>query len=213
MSDLTHDVFLNRHNLALVELASKDACRFALCGVYVEAGRTIATDGHCLGIVDTPKVEAIEFPDAGDVETPTAALKPAIIPTDGCKAIAKALPRRSHLPVLLNARVDVNRTNANGSVRVVSTDLETTTPVDVKKIEGEFPDVSQVLPSGEPVLTIGFNALLLARVLKVAGTMARGAANGVKLEFFDKKGTGPVKITCETEEGQAATFLVMPVRL
>src|SRR5437867_1836182 len=112
------------------------------------------------------------------------------------KGILKALPKRSSLPILEHACVDVPASNVNGTFRAVATDLETTTPIEVRKVDGEFPTYSQVIPGGEPVFSIGFDTCLLRRVLDVAvkckGRDYKGAA-GFRFDFYGPD--APVKIT------------------
>ena len=43
---------LTRKQLEAISHASTDSTRQALCGLYVEPGRTVATDGHSLVVVD-----------------------------------------------------------------------------------------------------------------------------------------------------------------
>lgn len=206
-------MYLNRANLEIAALASTDASRLGLCSVRVEAGRTMATDGHALGIVATPALDPKDYPAVGGLTETDAGFQPCSIPVDTAKALLRAIPKRSHVPVLACAKVDVAASNANGVFRAVTTDLETTTPVEGRKIEASYPDVDQVVPSGKPAHTTAFDASLLGKVLTTAVKMGlRGRTPTVTLAFYGKDGEGPVKITAETEAGQAVTFVVMPVR-
>ena len=208
-------LLLSRANLELAALASSDSTRTNLAGLYVTPECTVATDGHALGIVDAPQTDGADFPRVAGMEPqPAETLKPCIIPTDGAKRMVKALPRRSRVPVLEHACVDVAHSNVNGTFRAVTTDLETTTPIEVRKVDGEFPMYSQVIPGGEPVFSIGFDTCLLRRVLDVAvkckGRDYKGAA-GFRFDFYGPD--APVKITGTNDGGQRLTFLVMPYRL
>ena len=205
-------MFLNKHNLAIAALASKDQTRYALHGLHITPTETAATDGHCLGRVTLPDFPRGDFPVVG-VEESDKPFAPCIIPKDAADRLAKQLPKKASIPILENALVDIERSQGD-TFRAVTTDRDTTQPLEVSKVEGEFPTLDNVMPTGEPVLTVGFNALLLAQVLKVAGSITDSQNRVVKLEFFDQKykgkQVGPVKITCQNvHTGQTGTFLVM----
>lgn len=75
----------------------------------------------------------------------------------------------------------------------------------------KFPDLDQVIPTGTPILSVGFNAELLARVLKVAGAFNE-RSHAVQIDFTDN--VSPVKITAtDVTTGQTGTFVIMPLRL
>ena len=217
-------MLLNHLNLAVAKLASKDETRLSLGTLHVTPEHTEATDGHCLGRVTMPLQDSESFPPCGGVVGTSEKLTPCLIPADDALALAKAIPPikvTRRLPALGYARVDVAASNANGHFRAVTTDGESVRVLEPRKVELEFPDVSQIMPKTEPVLTVGFNAHLLASVLKVASEFNE-RTHAVKLEFFgslnpkDKNGpdVNPVQITATcVETGQTGTFLVMPMRL
>ena len=204
-------MLINAQNLMVSELASSDETRWNLAGVYMCPMATAATDGRCLGIVSTPPDDPRDFPGVGDAESQPP---PAIVPLAAVKQALKSIPKKAakRLPILANVAVS----GENGRRRLVTTDLESTTPVDVKTLEGsDFPDFQAVIPQTAPTFRIAFNAALLGKVLQTA---ARMSAKGVMLEFFDDPADGPgvkpVKITAELHDtGQSALFLVMPMRI
>jgi DNA polymerase III sliding clamp (beta) subunit (PCNA family) len=211
-------MLLNKASLEIAALASNDPSRLALGGVYVTDGKTVATNGHYIGVVTTPKGSmppTAEFPcvKAGVVETDEQ-LKPCIIPTADALALAKAIPTekgkgRTHLPILRNALVDVAYSNVNGQFRAVTTDLDREQVACINKIEGEFPDYEQVLPTGTPTVTIGFNVAYLE---KVAKTMQRcGVEKAVKVELFDSDRAAVFSGT--NGDGQEVKIVLMPMRL
>lgn len=210
-------MFINRLNLAVSALCSRDETRPALTGVHITATHTEATNGHCAGRITMPDfVKAEDFPPCAGVVDTTDALAPCVIPREAAEAIAKAIPRKSYIPFLLNARVDVAASNANGRFRAVTTDLDTVTPIETHRLDVNFPDLEQAFPPTEPTLTIAFDAELLARVLKVAGAFSP-RSHYVEFRFFGKDGLGldrPVKITAKClETGQIGEFIVAPMRL
>ena len=133
-------------------------------------------------------------------------------------ALSKSIPKKSNLPVLAHAKVDIVASNQNGSFRAVTTDLERTTPIEARKVDGDFHDFAQVIPSGDVAFEIGFNAELLAKVLKVAGAFNE-RSHAVKLTFhktakgkIDPSGPMTITATC-VDTDQTGTFVIMPMHL
>jgi hypothetical protein len=204
-------MLVNAQNLLVSELASSEDTRGNLNGLYVCPFGTVATDGHCLGAVTAPTDDPRDFPSIGDAESQPP---PAIVPVAAVKQALKNIPKKAakQHPILANVAVS----GENGSRRLVTTDLESTSPIDVKTREGsDFPDFQGCMPQTAPTFRIAFNAALLGKVLQTA---ARMGANGVMLEFFDDPAEGPgvkpVRITAELRDTQqTALFLIMPMRI
>ena len=112
---------LNRHNLNIARLAAKDESRYMVTGVRVSPSETIATDGRQLTRVTTPKFKADDFP-VKDGFKPTTTFEPFILPAQSALAIAKALPKKSTLPILLNAAIGEHR---GGHPRVFHSNRQT----------------------------------------------------------------------------------------
>jgi len=207
-------MLLNRHNLSIVALASKDETRHSLQGVRVTKDYTEATDGYRLARVTVPTGNPAEFPNVGI--TANGSMPAVTVPATAAKALEKALPRpgRSRrLPILENALVDTEAAQ-RGTFRAIATDLETQTPVEAAVIEGQYPDSDPVFPGGEPLATVHINGLYLAECAKLAAGMTNGRSHGIKLLIYDKDGLAPVKIEATNPDtGQTATFLIMPMRL
>ena len=218
-------MLLNRHNLSLTALCSKDPACVNLNGLHITPTHTEATDGHCAGRVTLPVCDTEDFPPCGGVVSSSEQLKPCLVPREAIERLAKSIPTKAaaRMPVLGHVRVDVVATNANNHFRAVTTDMQTVTPIEAQKAEGTFPDMEQVFPTDTPYITVGFNAELMAKVLKVAGAF-NGRNHAVKLDIFltakeKEAGDGlsqsiPMRLTAtDVETGQTGTFLVMPMRL
>ncbi len=211
-------MLLNRANLEIGALCSDDDMRFNLGGVYVgPEGQTVATNGHYLGVVSACPLPAEEFPSGSGYYPSDEPLKGFIMPKQAAAAIAKALPKRSTVPILSAAAIDVAHTNVNGEIRVHAVgpgrDMPGASHYD--KILGEFPDYTQVLPKGEPAATIGLNVDYLEKICR---TMKRcGVTGGVKLEIMARDGLpddcSPVRISAKNDQGQEITVVLMPCRL
>jgi DNA polymerase III sliding clamp (beta) subunit (PCNA family) len=179
---------LDKAILALRYVVSREETRVNLSGIYLEPTGAVATDGHMLATIEAPKVEL------ADGETEPEPLKPCILANADAEAIAKALPKRSHNPAELLASIDTATSNANGTLKV-STGSATFEP---RKVNGEFPDYRQVIPSSPVVFRVSFNADYLASLVKVA--KAADGSSVVTLEFTGDKDTGKPSSSSSSKE-------------
>jgi hypothetical protein len=219
-------VFLNRANLASVQLASKDASRVHLHGLHVTPDETVATNGHALIRVKLPSVDdesATEFTRIAGESANGAGFSPVTLPAKAVEAAAKRMPNRPQGALQGISRLSTEGTHAT----LVTTDGESTTPSKFELDECDmFVDYESVLPKDEPTLSIGLNAGLLATVFKVLAqiTAVRGTQKlqPVKCDVFtdsDENGkprtpvTRALRLTCETASGQEVTVIVMPCRI
>jgi DNA polymerase III sliding clamp (beta) subunit (PCNA family) len=195
---------LNKNNLLIADCASKDNGRYILQSVRIEKHRTIATDGRIIIRMSTPKLDKEEIPEITGIEKSNTEIKSFLLPANECLKIAKSVPKVKSLPILNHIFVDAKKTNQNGFAVLGQTDLDTSPVYQVRKIEGDYPDVNKVSPK-DPVLTIRFNPEFLVRVLKHAQRVNEAT---VDLKFYgpDK----PVSITSVSEDGQTMRALVMP---
>src|SRR5215469_8657246 len=103
---------LNRHNLNIAKLAAKEKSRISLQNIYVTPEATIETDGHQLISVTRPPVDKEQFP-VKDGDSFTAVgneHSPFMMSAVDALNIAKALPKKSPIPVILNAAIgEVNQ--------------------------------------------------------------------------------------------------------
>src|SRR5215472_10038901 len=137
-------MLVNAANLLVSELASTDDTRLNLTGLYVCPLATVATDGHALGAVTTPPVDARDFPQVDGLDA-GAMPPPAIVPKAAVTQALKAIPKKAakRHPILAHVAID----GQNGTRRLVTTDLESTTPVETKTLEGsDFPDWQAIMP-------------------------------------------------------------------
>lgn len=212
-------VLLGREHLLAAEFASKDASRYQITGVHVNAtGAVEATNGHYAIRVPASTIQPEEFPEvAGKGGGVNGA--GLLIPSATCKEALKALPRadvRAAIPVLGLAHLGAGA--GPGMAVLTTTDLETSSPRTVKAMVGQFPDLDQVIPTDDTDrIVIGMNAEYLKRIaeyaLKVAGKRdpvialsipkdpAKASENAMRWD---------VKIG---EDGRTATITLMPMRL
>jgi hypothetical protein len=168
---------LNKHNLEIAELASKDESRFTLNAIYVTPEATVETDGHQLVMVTTPDIDAESFPATPGV-TPTKKFKPFLLDAETALKIAKAIPRKTTLPVLacvaIGSESDKEPPKAAkgedqqpGTAVLAVNNLESPQVFQPKKMKGNFPDYERVIPKpGSEFFQVGFDLNILVPVLE-----------------------------------------------
>lgn len=145
--------------------ASTDETRPALCGVRLEGnGRAVSTDGCVLIVVESPAMPAEEFP-AVPGSPFTFQSEPVTVPVKPLLEAAKATPRNGTLPVLHHVAVGAVEGRPD-AVRLVATDLDRFADSTVKALDRFYPDYQKVIPTGDPVVTIGFRVDVFEKVLK-----------------------------------------------
>lgn len=194
----------SKENLAISQFCG-DESRPVLNGVAFYHNKTVATDSYMLAEVTTPKIRLDEVPEVPNTQV-LKYLKdePVIIPKGGVEKIAKNLPSKTSLPVLSNCWFGSK--TSDELAEVISTDLETATPIIVKRVSGEFPAYQQVIPSEKPKVSININPALL---MKVSSYLAKLGLNICEFQMFaDDK---PIQIKAE-KDGQKFRFLIMPIK-
>ena len=205
----------NRSHFAVRHAASKDATRFNLCGVHFRKdGSVEATDGHIAAQVtsDTPSVE--EFPHVGITQTDES-LKPFILPLEAANEVAKSIPRRQAMPVLEHAVLNVAGANSGDHVQFVTTDLQTKKPLESCKVDGEYPNIDNAMPTmkGKPAFIL--DALLVERACKIAREFRGGNAkqSPVMLQFYPgKTDLNALGIRVEDSDAGELKVVIMPIR-
>lgn len=194
--------YLSKKHLAVVAAASTDETRYVLCGVKVEETKkgvkTIATNGRMLAIVEsTTEFKDGDFPVVAGFDTVANSAKEAIIPNDAIRKALKALlkPKKyGQVPILEYVAVKM----AKDVSTLAATDLETSSVIPARNIEGVFPNYEQVVPKTSK-FSISFNPALLVSLLEIAEKVA-GHGNSVMLHFNGEK--DPVKITAKDSNGE-----------
>lgn len=207
-------MLLDKASLSVVEATTKEDPVYSLHGCLITKDRIVATDGRILATVENPDMPDSDFPIVEGLKNEDgngAKLDPFVIDRDALVQIRKALPKRQHIPILEYARLDVESTNGNGSAVIGVTDLDSPQVFRPRKVEKTFPSWEKVIPSVEPVLKVGLDAKLIARLAKIAAACSTSTSNptGLCFEFY-----GPdkaAKITCRS--GDRFTGIIMPMAL
>lgn len=199
---------LNKHNLAIARLTTKEISRYTLRAIQVTPDETRVTDGHRGLIVST-------VPDANGETTPT--FKPFLLPRELALELARKLPVGGMVIKPLKRKAPtkpspklVVQPDVNGSATLKFGTDEISSTIRVKQ-EGRFPDLQVAIDASEKyteVLTIGFNPRLLGELLITMAEMT----DSVKLRFADAN--CPVIITGTNQAtGQTIKGVAMPMRM
>ena len=211
-------MLIHKNSLSIVGAASTDDTRPALNGLHVRTATADkpaiieATNGHyavrqtlptTVGNADFPVVEGFQLPD----DNPGADV---IIPTEICKKLQKAIPKpkRGSLPILQH--VAVNLADNNGTVRAVTTDLESPTFVNFQPVEGPYPDIDSVWDqanTSQAVFKISYNAVILRQLCDVL----IAANKDQPTTYLDFTFAGPAMAAIAKVQGANLSGLIMPV--
>jgi len=199
-------VLLNKHNLAVAEFASKEESRYTLQAIQVTQDETVATNGHYIVRVDTPKADVNHFPTvAGTV--PTVEAESFLLARQGALDMIKVLPKKQTIPILNHAKVGVD---AEGNVQAITTDLETHRPVTIRKVTGQYPNWKALWPKKAPTVTVGVSAAYLAQLAKVAATYSEQSCY-MEISIWDAQSM--IRLDAyDSNTNQHFTALLMPMR-
>jgi DNA polymerase-3 subunit beta len=209
-------------NLSVIEShADADSSRYALGGIRLERDaqgkpHAIATDGRRLIHVtwdETPD-ELVAIGDLRHVpgfET--------ILPLGAISAADKAAKLKaavsSRFPVL--NQVLLEEPSANGTVRIASTNMESTSTAELASVEGRFPKWRDVFPMAKTCeqMTISLDPRYLAEMCKAVGALGtHDAKPGINITI--NTGTGghkkPILVSAVNHEtGIAVEAILMPL--
>ena len=208
---------LTKHNLSVATLASKSESRFTLQGIYVTPQETVVTDGHLLVAVGTSALKADQFPTRQGTPAATDDWKPFILDAADAKRALVALPKKSTIPVLECAAVLVEE---GEMATIVSTDLERSTPLTVRRGSKQFPDYKRVIQyqasaPGEEEFSACFNAAILGDLfswIAKANGSKRGDSGATDCVLRFNGSREAMRVDSRTAGGEAITALVSPMR-
>lgn len=193
---------LNRHNLSVVEMASRDASRFGLNAIHVTPEFTEASDGHiAIRVARLPQSDAY-VPVAGEE---LVSEQNFMLPLAEAKQALKAIPVKAGSTSVAVIRADQNRTVSvlNGA---------STQNIAVPEVAATFPDLDCVIPSADGYrFAISVNPELL-RIIADAAAKHQAGARVPVINMFFTESTGAITLEWETNAAQPVTALLMPVR-
>lgn len=205
---------LNKHNLEIAKGCTTEPCPYNLEVVRVTPKYTVTTDGRQLIRVTAPVAEAETFPTVVGVAPPTEDFEPFLLEASDALRIAKALPRKTTIPILSNAAIS-GATDGNYAV-IVTTDLQCSQTFTVGKTQGQFPDCERIIPDAEGA---DFTADIDASILKYICeriTVFKDRPPICRLRFYHKTDpngvTRPIRLDAyNPDTGQLLTAVLMQV--
>lgn len=204
-------MLLSKATLGLAKLASKEASRYTLGGICIEAKQAIVTDGHTLVVLShgTEQHKDAGFPETPGLEHKVLSDGPmteqVMVSRDAALAALKALPKKTTIPVLANAALGVDGklyVNSLDSVRSFT-----------HKLEGKFPNWRAVMPaaSKQVVGQVAMDARKLKALAEYIIDNCDERTPTMRITLYGE--SDAVRFDARTEAGQDVTALIMPIRM
>ena len=197
-------MLLDKISLAASEATESNGGRPVLGCIKVTKDKTTGTDGHILIEIANQSSQDDEFPLTGNL-TPLVLgdNDSLLISSKDAAKISKTIPKRSPLPILENAQV----CQGNGSLPVITTDLDSPTVHQIKPGEGTFPNTDIVWPKGTPMIEIGVNLKLLS---KLVHCLQSAGVEIARLSIYDA--LTAIKVDNVRPTDRKVSGLIMPYR-
>lgn len=201
---------LNRANLAIAKMCTKEESRYLLNGVYVTPEYTVVTDGHRLVKVATTNADAEQFPNFEDFKA-ASKWAPFILKRDDALAVCVAIPKERKLWPVRHAAV-----NESNSQELATNDLSTKHLFKTEHLAGKYPDFDRVVPEKETAAFVApVNARYLMEMLK-AVVDANPDFPRVELRFYKAKegeDAQAIRLDSKTADEQEWVGVLMPMRI
>lgn len=201
-------MLLNDKALSLAEVASKEVTRYALTGLLIDNGKVVASDGKRIVIGNFPTPDENDFPETPEVKD--GCDFQVILPADAAKGLRKKLMKKSTLPILQYAKVNIEKKDNYKMIKAATTNLEVTSVDQIREVEGVFPDYEKIMVQEKPVKELVIDPDLFADTLRHFTLSKKFKA--VKLSFYEKEGS-PVKLYAFNEEVGEVSGLIMPLSI
>jgi hypothetical protein len=183
------------------------------CGVELRdmGARTYqvaATDGRKAVIVrGLQSVDAANFPNLPALKTaPNTATTAVVLAKDWKDAFKLSHRTKDRLDIPNSLAVVLG----NSLTTFAATDLERARVLQVRNVEGRFPEVDGIIPSGEPKRTVDVDPSLLIDVLKAALAFTDDESKRVTIELRD--GGTPIVVRRKNND-QEFIGLVVPLQV
>jgi hypothetical protein len=197
---------LNKQNLAVKEICSKDYSRYHISMVKVEKKRTIGTNGHIMAEIERPKKDLEDYPALPENMKVTE--KDFYIEQDVVKKLEKAIPHIKTMDILNHA---IPCENDDNKIHLLTNDLDSQNDIAIQKHEVNYPNTDSVYPTEKPVFEIGLNIEVLDSLVRLLKKF-KGKAGLVKFQFHDK--LSAVYYECENSDTeQKLKGCLMPMRM
>lgn len=181
----------NKINLSVAKIASKQSHRPEISGVFFTKDKTVATDSFRLVEISVPaNVKAEDYPDNFAMR----GVKPFIASGEMIKAIKLDNDGVVAIKHLHDNRIEF---------------LQGENIINVKRIDGEYPDYLSIIPSGEPVAELKINAKYLSEVLDILGKLG-GATSEVTIKVFAKNKPLVIEAGSDKQRGKGLVMCIVP---
>lgn len=196
-------MLIDKRAASIAVACSTEETRQALCGVHVRKDGTLeATNGHMLLRVAPPEWPSSELPG----HWPNDPMTDKVLAADSVRAVAKALPKKSNLPILLCAAIGPN--GGPDTAKAVVNIAEDEQTIGMRLMPGTFPETDQVMPKGDPIVRVQLSAAYLKDLASCADRW-NGIGGTVTFTIYSPETA--VGVECSGE--RPITGLLMPMRL
>lgn len=204
-------LLLNKHNLNIAKIASREESRYTLKAIQVTDRETVVTDGHRLVRVTLPtECKPGDFPQLEGF-TPNGNGTPFLLDRDTALQATKLIPKKTTIPILNHAAVSACK-GEDGQVQQIQvcvTDLDHTQVLRPKPDNGRFPAWECVLPAGEPLAEVCLDASYIEELGKLLREFG-GSGLAVRIRVYGKEKA--VRMDARNGDGQEMNAVVMPLR-
>ncbi len=214
MSDNPACTLLLPKNLAcLAKLTAKgEQIRFgATQGVQLSRTKlgysAVATDGRVAAMVEgEPEHDAADYPGLSALASAPNSAASSIVPAKEWANAFKTAPKegRHGKPILSNVACVMG----NDITTLASTNLETVNVQTPRNLDGRFPNIKQVIPARNAVVTVAVDPKLLASVLLAAAEFTTDESKRVDLTIYPNN--APIAVRCQNAS-QKFTGVVVPL--
>lgn len=206
---------LNRHNLTIAKLASKEESRFALTRIRITPERSEVTNGHYAVTVTAPPFDAADFPERQGTPRALDHFEPFTIAADSALKAVKGHPagKSASIPILATTAVGLT---ADGNPALVATDLEQVQVTEVRDgKDAAFPDFDRVFPAPDTVtfameLDAAYLLALLQTIVDFKGRPKNGQRCPVTIRIHEN-GRRIFGLSASNDEGQQLRAVLMPI--
>lgn len=200
-------MLLTKAELNLAQLADDVTTRYTLAGIAIEPKSTVVTNGHYLVTVEHGELSEENFPatpglEHKKLENGAAVSERVMVSRESALAASKALPRKSTIPILLNAALGKDNSLYVNSLHSVQSFKSENT--------GKFPEWSTIIPKEKPQAEIVLNAEYLEMLAKFIRENGNSQVTAVRLTLYGD--TTSMRFDALTASGQHVMALLMPMR-
>lgn len=211
-------MLVSKLNLSITDICDKESSRYAMGGILVEKGRTVATDGRALVVVTSPEDDA-DFPSQKFENATNGEIKPVVVPAKIAKQVASRIPKLPKKPsleraVLIQSPDDIKDGEAMRSA-FGTTDAESEDIKVFSAVAGRFPPVDNILKHndglGDEYHEVVLDTPRLISLLNIAKQF-KGSDGQSLVKIKVANPSRPILVEAKNDT-QTVTGLLMPMDL